>query len=138
MKKLLIIIAASVLSSCSASWHLNRAIMKDPTIMVPKEITIRDTFYTPEIILRDSFYTKEFDTIEVVKDKYWTKIVRVRDSIYVDGGCKSDTVYLEKKVFVPKVEYKERDNKRLWIFLLALVILLIVLREWLREPRQTV
>lgn len=121
-----------MLASCSSSWHLKRAIMKDPAVMVPKEVVIRDTVYTKEVLLRDSFYLKEIDTVVLEKDRYWTKIVRVRDSIYVDGGCLSDTVYIEKRVFVPKVEYIERDKPQLWWLLLVIVVLSIVGWEFIR------
>lgn len=135
MKKIAVLLMVMMLASCSSSWHLKRAIMKDPAVMVPKEVVIRDTVYTKEVLLRDSFYLKEIDTIVLEKDRYWTKIVRVRDSVYVDGGCLSDTVYIEKRVFVPKVEYVEKDNPSIWWLIFVLIILSIVGWEFLKGRR---
>lgn len=132
MKRIAPLLVVMMLASCSSSWHLKRAIMKNPSVMVPKEVVIRDTVYTKGVLLRDSFYLKEIDTIVLEKDRYWTKIVRVRDSIYVDGGCLGDTVYIEKRVFVPKVEYIEKDKPQLWWLLLAIAVLSIVGWEFIR------
>jgi hypothetical protein len=114
MKKLMIIAAVFMLSSCSAGWHIRQAIKKDPAILLSKTVVLKDTVYSKEIMIRDSFLTAETDTIFLEKDKYWTKVIRVRDSIYVDGGCKSDTIYRDVIVELPpRVEYIKKERSKM-------------------------
>jgi hypothetical protein len=132
MKKLMIIAAVFMLSSCSSGWHIRQAIKKDPVILLSRSFVLKDTVYSKEIVIRDSFLTAEVDTIFLERDRYWTKVVRVRDSIYVDGGCKSDTVYRDVIVELPpRVEYIKQEGSRapmyvgISIFLLILLVLLL-------------
>jgi len=134
MKRLITLaLLATILSSCSASWNLRRAIMKDPSVLVPKEIVLRDTVYTQAIAVRDSFYLNQVDTILLEKDKYWTRIVRVRDSIYVDGGCESDTIFLERTVYVPEVNYIKKEKKFPWLWLIISILGSILIWEAFRR-----
>jgi len=132
MKKLMIIAAVFMLSSCSAGWHIRQAIKKDPAILLSKTVVLKDTVYSKEIMIRDSFLTAETDTIFLEKDKYWTRVIRVKDSIYVDGGCKSDTIYRDVIVELPpRVEYVKQERSKtpmyvgISIFLLLLLALLL-------------
>ena len=59
----LIIIA--LLSSCSATWHLNRAIKKDPSIMAKDTLVVKDTVVLPPVAITDTVTTKLHDTIVV-------------------------------------------------------------------------
>jgi hypothetical protein len=132
MKKLMIIAAVFMLSSCSAGWHIRQAIKKDPAILLSKTVVLKDTVYSKEVMIRDSFLTAETDTIFLEKDKYWTRVIRVKDSIYVDGGCKSDTIYRDVIVELPpRVEYVKQERSKtpmyvgISIFLLLLLALLL-------------
>jgi hypothetical protein len=133
MKKLMIIAAVFMLSSCSAGWHIRQAIKKDPAILLSKTVVLKDTVYSKEIMIRDSFLTAETDTIFLEKDKYWTKVIRVRDSIYVDGGCKSDTIYRDVIVELPpRVEYIKKERSKMPMYLGIFISLLLLLALLLR------
>ena len=98
-----------ILSGCSAEWHLSKAVMKDPSILSTKTMTVTDTVVTDPIVVRDTVITSRVDTIEIVKDKFRVKIMRSYDTLIIDGGCDADTIVRTVSVEIPVVEYKERD-----------------------------
>jgi len=131
--KNLMIIAILTLSSCSSGWHIRQAIKKDPAILLSRSFVLKDTVYSKEIVIRDSFLTAEVDTIFLERDRYWTKVVRVRDSIYVDGGCKSDTIYRDVIVELPpRVEYIKKERSKMPMYLGIFISLLLLLALLLR------
>ena len=58
-----------ILSSCSASYHVKKAVKKDPTLLNPVSDTIRiektliDTVYTSDSTFYIEVKTVQFDTI---------------------------------------------------------------------------
>lgn len=105
-----LLIAAITLSSCSASWHIKRAVKKDPTILKATEVTIthRDT-----ILVRDTLYYKGVDTsisfdIDSIRERFREVVLndstRIRVLLQKNGKLllelsrKPDTVYYEKRV----------------------------------------
>ena len=83
MKYISILLLAGLFTGCSASWHLNRAIKKDPSILKPTVVTIWDTIVTPPVYLVDTIAIPEVgdssvidnDTIRVVITKYQDKLI---------------------------------------------------------------
>ena len=66
IKVLILITAICILSltSCSANWHLKRAIAKDPSIIQPPEVEIVDTtIIIEEIRAETTFVALPVDTI---------------------------------------------------------------------------
>lgn len=119
---------AITLSSCSASWHLKKAIKKDPLILRKDTIISYDTIITPPTEYRDTVVLKQIDTLEIVKDKLKVKVFRSFDTIRVDALCDADTVVSIVEVPVDRIIYKEKNT--LWdrfknglLFILSSVVL---------------
>jgi hypothetical protein len=78
MKYISILLAAGLLTGCSATWHLNQAAKKDPSILKPTVVTIWDTIVTPPVYLVDTVSVPtegdssviENDTVRIVITKY--------------------------------------------------------------------
>lgn len=96
-----------LLASCSADWHLRKAIRKNPMIVTKDTVVLNDTFYTPEVHVTDTFVTSKYDTIELIKDKLQIQIIRHNDTIRLAGTCKSDTLVRVVRIPVEKIVYKE-------------------------------
>ena len=96
-----------LLASCSADWHLRKAIRKNPMIVTKDTVVLNDTFYTPEVHITDTFVTGKYDTIELIKDKLQIQIIRQNDTIRLAGTCKSDTLVRVVRIPVEKIVYKE-------------------------------
>lgn len=96
-----------LLASCSADWHLRKAIRKNPMIVTKDTVVLNDTFYTPEVHVTDTFVTSKYDTIELIKDKLQIQIIRQNDTIRLAGTCKSDTLVRVVRIPVEKIVYKE-------------------------------
>ena len=117
-------------SSCSASFHLKRAIAKDPEIV--RDITVRvDTVViTKAVELRDTITIKEVDTIQIVRNGVVVDIRRQYDTIEVDVQCPPDTIRITQEVEVPQYvpEKKEKNIGKgaLLGFIFALVLVKIV------------
>ena len=86
------IVTALMIESCGASWHLKRAIAKDPTIVQTQAVRMDTTIITPERIVRDTIVTTAVDTIELVRDRVLIQLVRRFDTIAVNVECPSDTI----------------------------------------------
>ena len=130
---------ALLLTSCSANWHIKRAVKKNPGILT--HVTIFVTIIIKEEkVLHDTFVTTEYDTITMEDSFVYTQVIREKDIIKVYTKCKADTVRITKTL-PPQVEYIENRNdwKRsldwlLIIFgLLALTNLLKFVGKWIRN-----
>lgn len=119
------------LSGCSAQWHLNKAIRKDPNLLQKEVVSVVDTVVVPGVEVHDTLVFSDIDTVEIVKDNFHVKLVRVRDSIFIDGGCKTDTLIRTVSVPVDKVVYKGKDTwfdkVKLGSFYVIVVIILAAL-----------
>ena len=73
-------------TGCSTQWHLQRAIKKDPTILVQDTVVVLDT------------------------NNFRVKIMRSYDTLIIDGGCESDTIVRTVEVPIEKIVYHEREK----------------------------
>ena len=105
------------LVSCSANWHLRKAIAKDPTIIKPQVITLIDTvIVTPAERVETSFVALPIDTITIERERLKIKIRRIHDTLIVDGECKSDTIRITETIEGPPViKYTPRPNWERWL-----------------------
>ena len=127
MKWLVRLITISLLSSCSATWHLNQAVKKDPTILEKDTLVVTDTVVLPLVAITDTAITKQQDTIVVVKDRLNVKVIRKLDTLIIDGKCDSDTIVRTIEVPYEKVIYVEKEKllhtlQRWTLYALLLVI----------------
>ena len=121
-----------LMSSCSAQWHLQRAVKKDPTVLDKKIVYVTDTVITKPVVVRDTVTLSEVDTLEIVKEKFRVKIMRSYDTLVIDGGCESDTIVKTIEVPIETFVYVEKDKwyhklqaVSMWILIVLIVVLVL-------------
>ena len=132
------LLAISVLlSSCSATWHLKKAIKKDPSLLQQDTIAIVDTIVTPPVTLTDTVTTRTQDTIVIQKDRLKVQVVRSYDTIMVDAICESDTIVQVVEVPVPSIVMKDSDRwyNKVYKFSFYALLMLLLLLWYLRLNR---
>lgn len=122
------ILAILLLSSCSAQWHLKRAIKKDPNILIEQVVRI-DTFVVRDTFeYRDTFITNSFDTITIDTGSVQVKIIREHDIIRTYIKQKPDTAYITiEKTLPPQLVYVEPWFKW-WYLLIIFAIFVIIIK----------
>ena len=127
MWKLSLVSIALMLTSCGASWHLKRAIAKNPALARDTVVRIDTTIISQSVEMRDTIFIKEVDTIQVVKNGVVVDIRRSFDTIEVDVQCPPDTIRVFKEVPMVQIvpEKKERNIALGGVigFILALVLI---------------
>ena len=125
--KLSLVSIALMLTSCGASWHLKRAIAKNPALARDTVLRIDTTIISRSVEIRDTIFIKEVDTIQVVKNGVVVDIRRSFDTIEVDVQCPPDTIRVFKEVPMVQIvpEKKERNIALGGVlgFILALVLI---------------
>jgi len=126
-------IAILLFASCSANWHLNRAIKKDPSLLKGGDtVLVHDTVITTkERVLYDSFVTTCYDTVTVEDSFVYTQVIRKDNVIKVYTKCKSDTVRITTKIpfqLPPKVVKDKMTDVQtaLWAACILLFLLIII------------
>ena len=121
MKWLVKLILLSLLMSCSAQWHLKKAVQKDPLILERDTLVVTDTVVSPPVAITDTVTLKQHDTITIVKDRLKVQLVKVNDTITINAECASDTIVTTIEVPYEKIVYVEK--KTLWEKIQGLVLL---------------
>ena len=124
MKWLVKLILLSSLMSCSAQWHLKKAVQKDPLILEKDTLVVTTTVVTPPVAITDTVTLKQHDTITIVKDRLKVQLVKVNDTITINAECASDTIVTTIEVPYEKIVYVEQ--KTLWQKMQSLVLLFAV------------
>ena len=111
------LICIVALTSCSASFHLRRAIQKDPTIIQPEIVQVVDTvIITPSERTETTFVALPIDTITIEKERLRIKIRRIHDTLRVEGECRSDTIRITETIELPPViKYEDRPWWSKWL-----------------------
>ena len=134
MKWLVKLILLSSLTSCSAQWHLKKAVQKDPLILVKDTLVVTDTVVTPPVAITDTVTLKQHDTITLVKDRLKVEIVKVNDTIIINAECASDTIVrtievpYEKIIYVEQKTLLQKIHGLAFYFVLGLLALAIIRR----------
>jgi len=141
MKPILSILMIILLATaCSPARRLNRLLALHPELKTPETLLIRDTIPIPEIkadtILHfDSIH----DTVIIRKDRLEIKVHRRTDSIFIQGKCKGDTIYIDRKIPVEKIKILHADKtdnliaKIPWLITGLIVIFLFIVFLILRS-----
>jgi len=127
MKWLVKLILLSLLTSCSAQWHLKKAVQKDPLILQKDTLIVIDTVVLPPAAITDTVILKQHDTISLIKDRLRVEIVKVNDTITIDAICDSDTIISIVEVPYEKVVYVEKEKPLQIIQRYALYLLLVLI-----------
>jgi len=136
MKWLVKLTLVLLLTSCSAQWHLKKAVQKDPTILEKDTLVVTDTVVSPPVAITDTVIMKQHDTITLVKDRLRVNIVKVNDTITIDAICDSDTIISIVEVPYDKIVYVEKESlwdkiKNLAIYMgLAFLLFKIIMKQF--------
>lgn len=119
---------ALLVQSCGASWHLRRAIAKDPTILADAIVRVDTTILRDEIKVVDTLVVRDTITREIVRDGVQIKVKRVHDTIRVDVVCPPDTIRVVAEVPVEQVVIQEKavPMYRRVITILYLILAIII------------
>lgn len=125
-------VAILLLTSCSANWHLNRAIKKDPSLLHSRDtVLVHDTVVTTkERVLYDSFFTTCYDTVTIEDSFVYTRVIRKDNVIKVYTRCKSDTVRITTKIpfqLPPRVVNSRLADITSVLWSIAVLLLLIII-----------
>lgn len=120
---------------CKAQKRINNILDRNPDLKIADTIKIHDTITIPEVKM-DTVMMLDLDTVVIEKDNLRIKTVRINDSIFIEGKCLTDTVFLEKKIPIEKVIYLEdtpwTDFKKFvrnwWRWLIGLIVVFIAYR----------
>jgi len=126
MKYLLIIF---IFFSCSPIQRHARIVKKFPYVHTVDSIKLIDTVrlntykVISDTVVHEKYLT---DTITLNKDNLSVRVLRFRDSIYINGEC--DTIFIEKVIVrnIPVKYYKEKVFKWNFVFILIVSILALV------------
>ena len=125
-----------ILSSCSPIKRHSRLVRKYPFVHTTDSVKLIDTIrVTTDKVVSDTIVHESllFDTVIVTKDNLTVKVVKIRDSVYINGEC--DTIFIDKvikrKIPVKYYETKNEINLSLliWVISLGLIILFYVLNK---------
>ena len=125
-----------LLTSCSAQWHLKKAVQKDPMILKKDTLVVQDTLVVPPVVLKDTVTLKQHDTIVIEKERLRVKIVKVNDTLIIDAKCDSDTIVRTIEVPYDKIVYVEKESiwdkiKSLAIYIgLAFLAFKIIMKQF--------
>jgi hypothetical protein len=134
-------LATMAMSSCSApkraQWHLRKAWALDPHLGDSAVIAILDTVIVPgDTILRE-VVTTEQDTVEIVKDRVVTRIIRNFDTLQVYTECPTDTIVRTVRAACPpqlKLQPKNNWQDRAAFVLVGLILGFVL--GWLITKRR--
>ena len=118
-----------------AERKIEKLTIKYPQLL--KQDTITDTLnvYIPEIKHDTSFIDTTSDTTYIYKDKLRIKYIRVGDTTYIEGECKSDTIIQTINIPVERIvvrkqgiiEQLSKNLKKILIYLFLIPLLVLVL-----------
>lgn len=115
------------LSSCSASYHLKRAIAKDPTIIADTIVRVDTTIVTAERRVVDTLIVRDTITREIERGGAVVRVQRIHDTIRVDVVCPPDTVRITSEIPIDRIIYKTETAKRSFMDQLGMILFLILL-----------
>lgn len=125
-------LTALMIESCGASWHLRRAIAKDPTIVQTQIVRMDTTIITPERIVRDTIVTNAVDTIELVRDRVHIQLIRRFDTISVNVECPSDTIRVVQTASVDSICPPRPTDWTKWFGWIICILLMVFIIRRLR------
>lgn len=141
MKKKLILfvimILMAIIQSCSAGWHLKKAISKDPKILMQRDTVVETEVVVEEKTVTEKLIVNQIDTVVLMSpDGVKVRLERIYDTVMVDVICPPETLMVETIVELPPVvEYKESESKNKYqewaLALLGFFIILMVVRKLL-------
>lgn len=127
----------ALIQSCSAGWHLKKAISKDPKILMQRDTVVETEVVVEEKTVTEKLIVNQIDTVVLTSpDGVQVRLERIYDTVMVDVICPPETLMVETIVELPPVvEYKESESKNKYqewaLALLGFFIILMVVRKLL-------
>jgi hypothetical protein len=116
-----------LLSSCSASWHLNRAIKKGAKVRVDTVTQVVEVV-VQEVKTDTVFRSEVGDTVYITEEKLKIKYVKLPgERVFIEGECSADTIYQTIKVPCETTITAPPEKIKWWHWLIVVLVLLIVL-----------
>jgi len=113
-----------LLNGCSARYHLDKAIRKDPKILDSVTMRIDTLIITEKQALTDTLILQRVDTIKIIREGIRIDVRRSYDTIEVNVECPSDTIRISKEIKVPQIIYQEKEfNSKYLLYLIISIIL---------------
>jgi hypothetical protein len=131
----LIMMTMYLLQSCSAGWHLRKAISKDPNILMQRDTVVETEVVVQEKTVTEKLIVNQIDTVILTSpDGVQVRLERIYDTVMVDVICPPETLMVETIVELPPVvEYKESDSKNKYqewgMIALGIIIGLMLVRK---------
>ena len=98
-------------------------VRKYPFVHTTDSVTLIDTIrLTTDRVVSDTVVHESllFDTVIVTKDNLTVKVVKIRDSVYINGEC--DTIFIDK-VIERKIPVKYYETKKFNWWMVAFIVL---------------
>jgi len=120
------LILIGLISSCSAEWHMRKAIQKDPDIIDTRIVYKFDTLWTNSVRLRDSVNIDFKDSIVITNDTITIKLTKIaKNKLRVDAEVKPYPIYRKITQYRTIIRSdKSRFNSLFWQIVLALVLVI--------------
>jgi len=72
-----------------------------PSKPLIETIVMHDTIYTDRVVSDTIVVTKAQDTIVMEKERLRVRVVRINDTLRIEGECQADTIYRTTTIEVP-------------------------------------
>ena len=134
---ILIIFSILLLASCSPQRRIHRLVSKHPELSRVDTIKIQDTVIVPGPKIDTAFHASVLkDTLIITKEKLQIRLLKIKDTIYLDAEVEPDTVILTKEIFVDRIVHIESEKyfSKIWkksktflpVFLILFVLCLSI------------
>jgi len=131
---LLCIVSCLLIQSCSPERKLRKLLRKHPELLTTDTIFYSDTIISPSLKVDTAIYI-DFDTVVLEKAKLSIQLIRINDTIYLNGEVKSDTIIKEIPIQINSVNSSKKTPFAYigflgWVLIFfLLIILVLVLRR---------
>ena len=131
---ILIAILYCLICSCASREAMVKKYCSQDTAKV--FVTIHDTIRT-ETIRTDTIFNESVDSVYITKDKLEIVYVKKFGKVYIEGKCKGDTIYYEKKVLVevpmdcPKQSWFDQMilEAKWWLLVIIAILTLVIFKR---------
>jgi hypothetical protein len=104
-----------------------------PELQIADTLMLNDTIKFPEVTVDTAIpLFRLTDTTAIQKDRLEISLIRIRDTIYVKGKCKADTIIRQLRIPIERIKLVKAEPKRdlfiklVWIILALAGIIIII------------
>ena len=124
---LLLCSVITLLSGCSASWHVKRAQKKDPSLFDTVRVVRVDTVWIESVRI-DTLFKYKFDTVKFWKDSVRIKyFYQVQDSlVYLEVDCPDNEIITKTETITKVVTAGPTFWDKVQFVGVALLVLIVI------------